>query len=173
MRSDASPESPSATGDDWLTTGQAARLLGVSRQHVVDLCNRGDLPWSSTGAHRRVRREDVETLQATGARASRDQRRSLWLSYAVAGHLVTDPVGALDQARANLAVMRARHTRGQAAKWLAEWAELLDGPVEDVLAVLTSPVPRARELRQNSPFAGVLSEEERQRVLAAFDGPWG
>ena len=171
MRLVPRPESGSTSAEDLLTTGEAARLLGVSRQHVVDLCNRGDLPWSSTGAHRRVRRGDLETLQAAGARTSRDQRRSLWLSYAVAGRLVADPGATLELARANLATMRARHTRGQAARWLAEWARLLDGPVEDVLAVLTSPVPRARELRQNSPFAGVLSEEERQQVLAAFNAP--
>jgi excisionase family DNA binding protein len=31
-------------GTELLTTGQAAKLLGCSRQHVVDLCERGRLP---------------------------------------------------------------------------------------------------------------------------------
>jgi hypothetical protein len=40
--------------------------------------------------------------------------------------------------------------------------------VEAVLDALTSRVPHAVELRQNSPFAGVLPETERRAVLAAF-----
>jgi len=30
-----------ADADQSLTTGEAARILNCSRQHVVDLCNRG------------------------------------------------------------------------------------------------------------------------------------
>jgi hypothetical protein len=45
------------------------------------------------------------------------------------------------------------------------------GP-EDLLQVLTSPAESAVELRQNSPFAGVLDEAERRRVLIAFRHYW-
>ena len=47
---------------DLLTTGQAARLLGTSRQHVVDLCTSGRLAFQVVGTHRRVRRGDVVRL---------------------------------------------------------------------------------------------------------------
>ena len=40
-----------------LRTGEAARRLGVSRQHVVDLCNQGRLPYITVGAHRRIPEE--------------------------------------------------------------------------------------------------------------------
>ena len=50
--------------------------------------------------------------------------------------------------------------------WLQEWARLLDGPLVELLTALTSPTPRSRELRQNSPFAGVLTDAERLAVLA-------
>jgi hypothetical protein len=43
---------------------------------------------------------------------------------------------------------------------------------EAVLDVLTSPAPLAIELRQNSPFAGVLPEAEQRDVLAAFGARW-
>ncbi|MFN0284487.1 MAG: helix-turn-helix domain-containing protein [Kineosporiaceae bacterium] len=36
-----------AVTGELLTIGQVASLLGVSRQHVVDLCMRGDLPFVS------------------------------------------------------------------------------------------------------------------------------
>ena len=42
------------TGSGLLTTGEVAKLLGTSRQQVVNLCERGDLPFVMVGKHRRV-----------------------------------------------------------------------------------------------------------------------
>jgi excisionase family DNA binding protein len=157
-----------ADGDNTLlTTGEAASLLNSSRQHVVDLCERGDLPFTTIGSHRRVRRADVEAVRTRTDRLTRDQQRSLWLAYAIAGRLVADPEPVLALARANLAQMRSA-SRGQAARWLDEWARLLDGPVEKILTALTATSPKARELRQNSPFAGALTDDERRRILDAW-----
>jgi len=38
-----------------------------------------------------------------------------------------------------------------------------------VMRTLTSTDPLARELRANSPFAGLLSAEERTAILASFN----
>lgn len=152
---------------ELLTTGEAAKLLNSSRQHVVDLCKRGDLPFTTVGRHRRVLRSDVEAIRTRTQRLTRDQRRSLWLAYAVAAQLVEDPERAVATARANLIRMR-QSARGQAIRWLDEWERLLDGPVEDVLDSLTSRSPKGRELRQNSPFAGLLTQDERTRALNAW-----
>ncbi len=170
MRSAVRDEAVVGESDDLLTTGEVAKILNSSRQHVVDLCNSGELPYTTVGKHRRVRRRDVEMLRNRSLRMSRDQRRSLWLNTAVAGRLVADPSGVLNRARANLDTLQAAHPRGQAAYWLEEWAKLLDGPTERVLEVLTSPTPWAREMRQNSPFSGVLDDDERVQVLTAFRG---
>ncbi len=157
-----------ADSDELLTTGEAARVLNTSRQHVVDLCERGDLPFVTTGSHRRVRRGDVEALRTRTQRLTRDQRRSLWLGHAIAGRFVLDPAGVSAKARRNLAHLKRVHSGGASSRWLAEWERLLHGPPEDILEALTSRSPRARELRQNSPFAGVLSEQERRRALSGF-----
>lgn len=154
--------------EELLTTGQAAQLLGSSRQHVVDLCESGDLPYLTVGTHRRLRREDVEEARQRTTRSNRSDRRSRWLNIAVAGELVRDPETVLNRAHANLERLQEKHPRGQGAMWLRQWEKLLGGPVEDVLDVLTSQTPRARELRANSPFAGVLSTKERDEVLHAF-----
>lgn len=156
-----------ARDDELLTTGEAARILNSSRQHVVDLCNRGDLPFTTVGTHRRIRRSDVEALADRTLRLNRDQRRSLWLTYAIAGRLVAAPEAVLETAKSNLEGMR-KAARGRAQSWLDEWERLLDGTVPDLLGAMTSRSPYARDLRQNSPFAGVLSEAERVEVLEAW-----
>lgn len=158
----------SAESDELLTTGEAAKLLNTSRQHVVNLCDSGDLPFTTTGKHRRVRRADVEALRTRTQRLTRDQLKSLWLNHAVAGALVTDPEHTLELARTNLATMRSARPGGQASRWLDTWADLLEGPVEGILEALTSRSPRSRELRQNSPFAGALDPQTRTQVLAGY-----
>ena len=41
-------------------------------------------------------------------------------------------------------------------------------PVDELVAALVSPAPRCRDLRQCSPFAGLLPDDERARVLDAW-----
>ncbi len=153
--------------DDLISTGVASTLLGTSRQHVVNLCDRGSLPCFSVGTHRRVRREDV--LRYRDRRPpTRDQVRSLWLHQAVARRLLVDPERTIRRARASLRRLQAAHPRGVAAQRLGEWEQLLNGPIDELLEVITSRSDQGKELRQNSPFAGVLSERERSRILESF-----
>ncbi|MFG1884562.1 hypothetical protein [Micromonospora sp. NPDC049102] len=52
--------------------------------------------------------------------------------------------------------------------WLKRWQDRTDDGVNAVLKALTSDDPEAVELRQNSPFAGVLSQPQRKKVLESF-----
>ena len=105
--------------EELLTTGEAATLLNSSRQHVVDLCERGDLPYQTVGKHRRVRRGDIDALRSRTVRPTRDQRRSMWLAYATAGQIVADPESAIRIAKKNIERMQPV-ARGQARRWLDE-----------------------------------------------------
>jgi len=51
---------------------------------------------------------------------------------------------------------------------LDEWRALLEAPLEQLLAVLTGSDERATRLRQSSPFAGVLTPQERFAILREF-----
>jgi excisionase family DNA binding protein len=148
---------------DLLSTGEVAKLLGVSRQHVVDLCDRGDLPYVMVGSHRRIRRADAERARQVRTKMTRDQRRSLWLAYAVAGRIVMDPDSTIRRARNELLHLESRSNR-----WTREWQHLLDGEIDDLLRALTSSSQRSRELRQNTPFGHTLTAEERAQVLLTF-----
>jgi excisionase family DNA binding protein len=158
--------------DALLTTGQVAVLLGSSRQHVVDLCASGRLPYQLVGTHRRVRRADVEALRNPELNLTRDQLRSLWLHRAVAGKLALDPPRVLRRAKRNLLRMRQAHPQGGVQADFDAWEELLGGPLEQLFDVLLSTSPMAIQLRQNTPFAGVLSPAERAKALSAFRASW-
>jgi excisionase family DNA binding protein len=155
---------------ELLTTGEVAALLRSSRQHVVDLCDRGLLPYIKIGTHRRIRRVDLEAILTPAL--TRDQLKAIWLHRAVAGRLVADPATVLAKAASNLDRLAAIHPDGMAARWLERWRQILNSGTEAVLDVLTSRSPSATDLRQNSPFAGVLSEPERHAVLSAFTQTW-
>jgi len=45
------------------------------------------------------------------------------------------------------------------------WRALLARPVTEVASAITADTEDARDLRQNSPFAGVLNEQERRRII--------
>lgn len=157
--------------DDLLTTGEVAALLGTSVQHVVDLCHRGELAYTLAGTHRRIRRSDALALSGRasanrGGPMTQDQLRSLWLHRAAAGHVARDPATALAIARS--VVEQRLAGRPDGARWLRQWLTLIDRGPEAVMRVMTSTDPVARELRQNSPFLGLLDDDERLAILRSF-----
>jgi len=149
---------------ELIRTGTAAKILGTSRQHVVDLCTRGAIRSHGTGVHRRLERHEVEALVDRGR--TRDDRQSLWLHAAVAGRVARDPRGALEKARSNLRTMQTAH--GVRNPWVQRWERLVDAGPEAVIRALVADTPESVELRQNSPFAGVLTDRERRLALDAF-----
>jgi hypothetical protein len=94
---------------------------------------------------------------------------SLELHRAVAERLLEDPT----------LVERARE---RVAGWLRDgsvarpygdaWRAILSEPVETVARFLVDPGERARQLRQTSPFAGVLDPRTRWSIWRRARG-WG
>lgn len=98
---------------------------------------------------------------------------ALALAYhrAVAVRLRAAPESVVGLARENLARWLASDAfdSGTAAS-LREWLSILDGSTtEELLALITAETDEGQRLRQSSPFAGVLTEEERQEIMDACE----
>lgn len=55
------------------------------------------------------------------------------------------------------------------SRWADEWESLLDLPLPKLAKRISADSPRNRVLRQSSPFAGALTEQERRRLLRAVE----
>lgn len=94
------------------------------------------------------------------------ERRSLELHRAIASKLRARPE-LLAIAHDNLDRW-GRLNSGSQPYW-DEWRRLLDRPLDELLAAIEEDSPRMRELRQSSPFAGVLEPKERWHIYDTFE----
>ncbi len=93
------------------------------------------------------------------------EARSLAMHALIARKLARDP-SVLDKPRQNLERWSERWK--QPPRWVHEWRQILERPWQEIAALITEPSERAARLRQSSPFAGVLTAEERTRIHDAF-----
>jgi excisionase family DNA binding protein len=154
--------------DELLRTGDVASRLGVSRQHVVDLCKQGKLPYVMVGVHRRIP-EHAVTSKLTQTRAPRNdgKQQSLWLHAALIPKVVNDPDTVLSVARRNLARQRQSGSTHNTA-YTDEWEVILDAGVGRVIEALLDPSDHGATLRSCTPFSGVLSQEEVRSIKKAY-----
>jgi hypothetical protein len=55
-----------------------------------------------------------------------------------------------------------------AQQWFDEWRTVIDEGLDATLALMTDPGEYATNMRQSSPFTGILTNEERRDFLAAW-----
>ena len=96
-----------------------------------------------------------------------NEERSIWLHRAIARRLRRDPAAVRATARANLERLRRIHSPSVEG-YVGRWAALLDGPLDELCAALVATDQEARDLRQATPFSGVLTPAERWDVYRAF-----
>lgn len=95
-------------------------------------------------------------------------RLNLEMDRATADKIRTRP-GLVEIARANLRRWRERNG-GQLALAHQEWERVLRFLSPEQLAdFLVADTPKANRLRQSSPMAGILSDEERLAILSAHE----
>lgn len=108
-------------------------------------------------------------------RLTHPEKRSLELHRMIAEKLSEDAIGVVRQAKSRIETMRAADPEGRTAKYVDAWDQLLSGPREELVGTMLSTDQNARDLRQSSPFGGVLTDEERldaiRRVAAGEASP--
>ena len=73
----------------------------------------------------------------------------------------------LEKAKTNLSRWCAK-IDGPRPRYLQEWQEILAKPWPAIAEMMTSMSEDATRLRSSSPFAGILTEKERDQIYAAF-----
>lgn len=97
-------------------------------------------------------------------RWTRVEEKSLAIHRQIAARLLQDPEATIAKARSNLDQLR-NADRGHAARWLDEWDDLLGRPTDELVTAMLARTQHAIDLRQMTPFAGVLTDAERTRAL--------
>jgi len=165
----------------------AARFLGVSHTALGRWVQAGRIPLVESrdgrsevpvpallrlkeGGHRDSGGTPAETLAEhpvsrrglPGAGHTEATDRSLAYHRAVAQRLTREQV---EDARYRLRKWGLEGKLDPA--YQGRWDEILHGPLREIKAVLAEDSQEAADLRQNSPFAGLISEHERRALIGA------
>ena len=101
-------------------------------------------------------------MSATRPRSHRDPERISQAYHRLVAERLTPEM--IEEARARL---RRWERAGRIdPRWATAWHRVLGQSPEKIARTIGSGSVRARELRQTSPFAGLLTEQERRRLLA-------
>lgn len=135
------------------------------------MCVRGEIEHVMVGKHRRIPQREVSRLLSPSL--TREQEKSLWLHRALMTPLMTSPQEVIDRAFENITRWKSEHrSDGMTVRYLSDWEQILRQGLDAVMETIVSPRPEACELRQNTPFVGVLDSTTREQVLRAFKEHW-
>ena len=99
-------------------------------------------------------------------RLTREDHRSLAYHQAIAKKLSQDPISTKKQAKQNLRRLSKLHPGAKAL--FTRWHHWLDYPTEELKSSILDPGITARDMRQVSPFSGILQPKERVQILKQF-----
>jgi hypothetical protein len=134
----------------------AERESGRRRRHVLE-------PTMAEGRANAERLNSLELApadQGDGGGHRKAERRSLAYHRALARRLRRPMV---DEALRQ--VWKWRRQGKIDPRYAAQWEDILRRPVAEVRRAIAEDSESARTLRQTSPFAGMLSEAERRKIL--------
>lgn len=151
-------EVPVASVVDLYEAVADSRANGTRSRHHLE-------PSLRAGRQRAERMQPHELVDAgEGEGHGRAERRSLAYHRALAERLRRPMV---DDAMRLLWKWREQQRIDQ--RYAEQWEDVLDQPITDLRRIIGEDSERGRDLRQNSPFAGMLSEAERRRINEEID----
>ncbi len=108
----------------------------------------------------------LEMITTYMPRLTREDKRSLAFHRAIVEILRKNPRTVLGRATQNLEKLAINQPGAEML--FKRWKTWLELPLEELVANLLDLFPVAREMRQVSPFSGVLNPEDRTRILRQF-----
>ena len=148
-----------------MTQRQLADAAGTSQPTVAAYEAGGKSPTWRT-VERMASSVGLACYPLVGTPLTRDQARSMALHAAMSHELRARGSEVLEIARRNISRMRS--VNPHASPLLDEWERILEGTTDQVIARMLDPSEHGRDLRQVTPFAGVLSPAQRTAVYRSF-----
>lgn len=148
-----------------MTQAQLAAAAGTSQPAVASYESEAKSPTWRTVV-RAAGATGVSCYPWVGPAMTRDQRRSMALHVAIARELANRADHVIALALRNMTVMRA--TAPGVAPLLDEWERILGLPPTQVASRMLDPSDHGRDLRQVTPFSGILDARARAAVYRAF-----
>ncbi len=148
-----------------ITQQELAAMAGTS-QSTIAAYERGSKSPTLRTIDNLARSQGLEVVVNYLPRMTREDRRSLAFHQAIADIIIKSPESSICRAKHNLQKLLQMHPG--AMQLLEKWQIWLDLPVDSLLVNILDPAPEAREMRQVSPFSGLLSANDRLRIVKQF-----
>lgn len=163
----------------WLDRGEIATVLTpegrreIPLDELIELIEdiddlegeAGARPLARVVRERRRRSEETIDLERLLPRRRRDRGHHAAELHSLAYHrLIAERLdeAAVDHARDLL--HRWQATDQIDPRWASEWEQILSSPLPRIAKTISADSEWARELRQTSPFPGLLNQQERRRL---------
>jgi hypothetical protein len=164
----------------WLDKGEIATVITPEGRREIPLtellelmgevrvCAKQQRPLGRVikDRHRRAGEVDVDRLLTP--RRQRGHRTAELHSLAY-HRLVAERLDDTMVERARSRLSRWRRSGRLHDRWAEAWDQILAAPEADIRKAISADTPEARALRQTSPFAGALTEQERRRLVRAVE----
>lgn len=167
----------------WLERGEISSVVTPDGRREIPLAELIDLleeakdlgventsrPLAAVLGERRRRAESTVDLERLLPKR-RDRGHRVAELHALAYHrLVAERLDDQTVERARRRLGRWREAGRIHPEWADEWESLLAQPLPRIARAISADTPRARELRQSSPFTGELNEHERRLLVEAVE----
>ena len=106
------------------------------------------------------------TMQAEPPKKRREVQLNLAMHRAIAKKLLDRPQETTARALTNIPKIRANVRGPRPESLVDEWETLLRGPIGPLLSAMLDESSHGIDLRQNTPFAGTLTQDERLAIIA-------
>jgi transcriptional regulator with XRE-family HTH domain len=148
-----------------ITQRELAEMGGTSQSTIAAYETGAKSPTIRT-VENLARSQNLEMSVTYLPQMTREDKRSLAFHRAIVEVLRKDPVTILSRAKRNLEKLSKMHPG--AHMLFDQWKDWLILPLENLASKILDPLPEAREMRQVSPFSGVLSPKQRAQILRQF-----